>query len=123
MKQENLYNSYEEIEKDVDNGMVVSVKNSQFFIKKINNDYYVVAEQHNGKLVIYHPMRQYLLSTFENKTSDDKIIAQQAKFLSNDIIGKISDKEELEEYLKIRLKEFLKIINKQWNLWWKMYLF
>ncbi|UVX32859.1 MAG: hypothetical protein [Bacteriophage sp.] len=113
MKQENLYNSYEEIEKDVDNGMVVSVKNTQFFIKKINNDYYVVAEQHNGKLVIYHPMRQYLLSTFENKTSDDKIIAQQAKFLSNDIIGKISDKEELEEYLKIRLKEFLKIINKQ----------
>lgn len=113
MKQENLYNSYEEIEKDVDNGMVVSVKNSQFFIKKINNDYYVVAEQHNGKLVIYHPMRQYLLSTFENKTFDDKIIAQQAKFLSNDIIGKISDKEELEEYLKIRLKEFLKIINKQ----------
>lgn len=91
------YSSFEEIKQDVENGIRVCWMNDSYFVSKLN-DLYIIA-------IVSNP--------HYSGGKDDKIIAQQAKFLPNDIIGKISDKEELEEYLKIRLKEFLKIINKQ----------
>lgn len=115
MIKKKLYNNYEDIENDVDNGITVIFNGTKSFVKKIKGDYYLVAKTPKNKNIIYHPIRMYLLSNFKSyydtQAKEDLIISQQAKFFASEIAGKISDKEELEEYLKIRLKEFLRIIN------------
>lgn len=102
-----LYNNYEDIENDVDNGITVIFNGTKSFVKKIKDDYYLVAKTPKNKNIIYHPIRMYLLSNFKSyydtQTKEDLIISQIAR--------KISDKEELEKYLKVILREFLRIIN------------
>lgn len=115
MVRKKLYNNYEDIEKDVDNGIKVIFNGTKSFVKKIKGDYYLVAKTPKNKNIIYHSIRMYLLSNFKSyydtQTKEDLIISQQVKFFASEIAGKISDKEELEEYLKVRLREFLRIIN------------
>lgn len=115
MLKDKFYDTYEDIEKDVNDGIKVTLSFTNFFVKKIKDGYYIVSKTANNKEIIYKPIRNYLLysfkSCFETKTKEELIIDQQAKFLTNEIAGKILDKKELEEYLKIRLKEFLSLIN------------
>lgn len=84
--------------------------NDSYFVSKLN-DLYIIAIVSNphysgGKIELGD------VEDFYSYTSDvNMIIKGQAKFFASEIAGKISDKEELEEYLKVRLKEFLRIIN------------
>ena len=106
------YNNFEEIKKDVDNNIKVHWGRDVFFVKKHLKHYYLATLVPNGKYVVYSPIENYSIVDFYSYTSDVNIVInEQAKFFASEIAGKISDKEELEEYLKIRLKEFLRIIN------------
>lgn len=106
------YNNFEEIKKDVDNNIKVHWGRDVFFVKKHLKHYCLATLEPNGKYVVYSPIENYSIVDFYSYTSDvNMVINEQAKFFASEIAGKISDKEELEEYLKIRLKEFLRIIN------------
>lgn len=106
------YNNFEEIKKDADNNIKVHWGRDVFFVKKHLKHYCLATLVPNGKYVVYSPIENYSIVDFYSYTSDVNIVInEQAKFFASEIAGKISDKEELEEYLKIRLKEFLRIIN------------
>jgi len=106
------YSNFEEIKKDVDKNIKVHWNKDVFFVKKHLKRHCLSTLMPNGKYVVYSPIEYYSIVDFYSYTYDvNTVINEQAKFFASEIAGKMSDKEELEEYLKIRLKEFLRIIN------------